>query len=283
MISACLNGQTGPAQGLPGLRRSGRRAVRLQLADRLARPGAARAARHDHRLARAALRRHRARRRASTTAAGPAAASTSTSPRSRRACTRSSPWLVAVRRRPASSVPGTATARPGPSRTARSRALTRATSTDRWVAIAAWDDAAWAQLAAVIGVDDATLEHARGPGRARRRGRGRGRGVDVVAPPRRGLRASCSRSGLEAVPVEDFGDVHDDPQVAARGALRAASSTPSWDPGCTSTTGSGSPTPGRLRPGRPDARAGQRLGARRPCSASTTPSRPRLRDQGAVE
>ena len=64
MISACLNGQTGSAPRLSRLRRTGRGAVGLQLPDRLARPRADRPVRHDHRLARAALRRHRARGRA---------------------------------------------------------------------------------------------------------------------------------------------------------------------------------------------------------------------------
>ena len=53
----------GTPQGLPRLRWSRCRAVGLQLAHRLARPRSARPARHDHRLARAPLRRHRPRRR----------------------------------------------------------------------------------------------------------------------------------------------------------------------------------------------------------------------------
>ena len=52
------------AQGLPRLRRPGLGARRLQRAHRLARPRARRPVRHDHRLARAALRRGRARGRA---------------------------------------------------------------------------------------------------------------------------------------------------------------------------------------------------------------------------
>ena len=51
------------AQGLPGLRRPGRGARRLQRAHRVARPRARRPLRHHHRLARAALRRGRARGR----------------------------------------------------------------------------------------------------------------------------------------------------------------------------------------------------------------------------
>ena len=64
MISACLNGQTGPHKDYPGLRRPRCRALGLQRADRLAGPRAGRPVRHDHRFARPALRRDRARRRA---------------------------------------------------------------------------------------------------------------------------------------------------------------------------------------------------------------------------
>jgi crotonobetainyl-CoA:carnitine CoA-transferase CaiB-like acyl-CoA transferase len=87
---------------------------------------------------------------------------------------------------------------------------------DRWVAIAAWDDAAWSELARVIGLDDASLAQL-----AARAGRvdeieaavsawTRSRRRDEVA-------ALLQARGVEAVPVEDFGDVHNDPQVAARG------------------------------------------------------------------
>jgi benzylsuccinate CoA-transferase BbsF subunit len=86
---------------------------------------------------------------------------------------------------------------------------------DRWVAVAAWDDDDWAQLAAVLGVDDPGL--ATLAGRAAR--------IDevealVAAWTRSRTRAEVAETlqarGVEAVPVEDFGDVHDDPQVAAR-------------------------------------------------------------------
>ena len=67
-----------PAPRLPGFRRPGIGARRLQHPDRLARPRADRAVRDDHRLARAALRRHALSPRASSTTAAPAKASTST-------------------------------------------------------------------------------------------------------------------------------------------------------------------------------------------------------------
>jgi crotonobetainyl-CoA:carnitine CoA-transferase CaiB-like acyl-CoA transferase len=86
---------------------------------------------------------------------------------------------------------------------------------DRWVAIAAWDDAAWAELARVIGLDDPTLEHL--AARADR--------IDEIEAAvgawtrlqtRDEVATLLQARGVEAVPVEDFGDVHADPQVAAR-------------------------------------------------------------------
>jgi crotonobetainyl-CoA:carnitine CoA-transferase CaiB-like acyl-CoA transferase len=86
---------------------------------------------------------------------------------------------------------------------------------DRWVAIACWSDEDWALLAGSLGVEDPALatEEAR---RAR---------IDEVEALVGAWTASRTRSeaaealqalGLEAVPVNDFADVHDDPQLAAR-------------------------------------------------------------------
>jgi crotonobetainyl-CoA:carnitine CoA-transferase CaiB-like acyl-CoA transferase len=86
---------------------------------------------------------------------------------------------------------------------------------DRWVAIAAWDDADWAQLGALIGMDDPTLGTL--AARAAR--------VDEIEAAVRAWTERHTRAEVcevlqarhvEAVPVEDFGDVHDDPQVEAR-------------------------------------------------------------------
>ncbi len=86
---------------------------------------------------------------------------------------------------------------------------------DRWVAVAAWDDAAWNELAAVLGLQDPTLEGL--DARAAR--------IDEIEAAVAAWTSSRRRDevckilqarGVEAVPVEDFGDVHDDPQVAAR-------------------------------------------------------------------
>ena len=140
------------AQGLPRLRRPGLGARRLQRAHRLARPRAGRAVRHDHRLARAALRRRRARGRAAATAGAPARASTSTSRRSSRRtgrCRRGCSTTRSTACCGCATATGTRTWR----RTARSVAPTRAGIGDRWVAIACRTDDDWRVLASIIGAD----------------------------------------------------------------------------------------------------------------------------------
>jgi len=86
---------------------------------------------------------------------------------------------------------------------------------DRWVAIACWTDDEWTRLAAIIGVDDPALatlaeRHAR---------------VDDVeaavgawtsSRTRAEIAQQLQATGIEAVPVQDYGDVHDDAQLAAR-------------------------------------------------------------------
>ena len=86
---------------------------------------------------------------------------------------------------------------------------------DRWVAIAVWSDKEWAKLALIMGISDPSL--ASGAARLVR--------VDEVEE----LVAAWTRErsrlevaivlqavGIEAVPVADFGDLHDDPQLAHR-------------------------------------------------------------------
>jgi crotonobetainyl-CoA:carnitine CoA-transferase CaiB-like acyl-CoA transferase len=87
---------------------------------------------------------------------------------------------------------------------------------DRWVAIACWSDDEWARLAAIIGVDDpsfGTLEA--------RRARVDEVEAALAAWTRDRARAEVSEllqaEGIEAVPVQDFGDVYHDEQLAARG------------------------------------------------------------------
>jgi len=72
--------------------------------------------------------------------------------------------------------------------------------TDRWVVIAAWDADDLTRLRAVTGADDPD-------------------GIAAWTRPRSRLEvaAALQAVGVEAVPVEDFGDVHADPQVAHRG------------------------------------------------------------------
>jgi crotonobetainyl-CoA:carnitine CoA-transferase CaiB-like acyl-CoA transferase len=67
---------------------------------------------------------------------------------------------------------------------------------DRWVAIAAWTDADLATLESITGADVASW---------------------TVTRTRADVAETLQAAGIEAVPVADFGDVHDDPQVAHRG------------------------------------------------------------------
>lgn len=87
---------------------------------------------------------------------------------------------------------------------------------DRWVALACWTDAEWATLAGIVGIDDPGLATL-----AQRLAR-----VDEVEAAVAAWTAGRTRlevaetlqaAGIEAVPIADFGDVHADPQVAHRG------------------------------------------------------------------
>ena len=87
---------------------------------------------------------------------------------------------------------------------------------DRWIAIACWADDEWACLASIIGVDDpslATLEA--------RQSRVDEVEAAVAAWTRDRTRAEVAEmlqiEGIEAVPVEDFGDIYHDEQLNARG------------------------------------------------------------------
>jgi crotonobetainyl-CoA:carnitine CoA-transferase CaiB-like acyl-CoA transferase len=86
---------------------------------------------------------------------------------------------------------------------------------DRWVAVAAWDDEQWSRLAAHLGLDDPTL--ATLPARAARVTEVEAAVASWTATRTRDeVAETLQASGVEAVPVADFGDVHDDPQVACR-------------------------------------------------------------------
>jgi benzylsuccinate CoA-transferase BbsF subunit len=86
---------------------------------------------------------------------------------------------------------------------------------DRWVAIACWNDDEWARLAAVVGCDDpdlATLQQRQAridDIEATVAAWTRSRNRLAIAEELQGLR-------IEAVPVNDFRDIHNDPQVAFR-------------------------------------------------------------------
>jgi crotonobetainyl-CoA:carnitine CoA-transferase CaiB-like acyl-CoA transferase len=87
---------------------------------------------------------------------------------------------------------------------------------DRWVAIACWSDEEWHRLAGVIGAAEpgwATL--------AQRKAREGDLEAAVAAWTRSRSRAEVAATlqslGIEAVPVADFADLHDDPQLAHRG------------------------------------------------------------------
>jgi crotonobetainyl-CoA:carnitine CoA-transferase CaiB-like acyl-CoA transferase len=86
---------------------------------------------------------------------------------------------------------------------------------DRWIAIACATDDEWSSLARVIGVDDPAL--AKLDARLAR--------VDEVeaavsawtrARTRADVATQLQSAGIEAVPVADYGDLHDDPQLVTR-------------------------------------------------------------------
>lgn len=86
---------------------------------------------------------------------------------------------------------------------------------DRWVAIAVHTDVDWGRLADVIGVDDPTLD--RLDERCRRE-----KEVEELVTwwtrQRDPIEAASQlqEQGLDAYPVNDYGDLHADPQLAAR-------------------------------------------------------------------
>ena len=152
---------------------------------------------------------------------------------------------------------------------------------DRWVAVAAWTDEAWAALADVIGLRDPELATLAG-----RQAR-----IDEVEAAVAAWTGSRSRAevcellqarGVEAVPVEDFGDVHEDPQVAARDHF-VPLVHPVMGPGLYERTGY------RLSEGRAGYdRTGPTLGQDNDWVLGellglSSAEQDRLRDQGAVE
>ncbi len=202
------------AQGLPRLRRPGLGARRLQRAHRLARPRAGRAVRDDHRLARPRDSSPPRSRPGCCTTGAPARASTSTSRRSsrptgrcRRGCSTTRSTVCCA----CATATGTRTWR----RTARSVAPTKSGIADRWVAIACRTDDDWRVLASIIGADASKY-----PTLVERKLHEDEVEALVTAWTKARTRAEVAQTlqanGIEAVPVEDFADLHDDPQLALR-------------------------------------------------------------------
>jgi benzylsuccinate CoA-transferase BbsF subunit len=86
---------------------------------------------------------------------------------------------------------------------------------DRWVAIACRTDHDWGVLASIIGADASKY-----PTLADRKRREDEVEALVTAYTKTRTRAEVAQllqaNGIEAVPVEDFADLHDDPQLALR-------------------------------------------------------------------
>src|SRR5207237_10010414 len=101
---------------------------------------------------------------------------------------------------------------------------------DRWVAVAAWDDAAWARLAGLVGLDDPRLATL---GERRRRVDEVEAAVAAWTSTRTAAEVAeaCQAVGVEAVPVADFADVFDDAQLASRDHFLALDH-PVLAPGC---------------------------------------------------
>ncbi|HUV11935.1 MAG TPA: CoA transferase, partial [Acidimicrobiia bacterium] len=86
---------------------------------------------------------------------------------------------------------------------------------DRWVAIASWTDDEWARLADVLGVDDDALASFEGR-RARIDDVEALVGAWTTGRTRLEIAEMLQPIGIEAVPVQDFADVHADAQLASR-------------------------------------------------------------------
>ena len=256
MVSACLNGQTGPHRDYPGFGGQGSALAGYNYAHRLARPRARRPARHDHRLARAALRRHRARGRPAL-------------PPPHR--TRRVPRRVAGRGGDLLALP-VAARLPGDGRGAGRVPATPTTARvvhgvfacadetdggkpigDRWVAVAAWTEAEHDRLDG---------DHRRRPGCVHGRPHAASRSRRSSRPP--ASRPCRSRTSATSTPI--------------RRSRTASTSSPLTHPflgdGLYERNGFRlSDGAQRLRPRRADPRPGPGLGARRA-------ARPRRRTSG---
>ena len=86
---------------------------------------------------------------------------------------------------------------------------------DRWIAIATWSDEQWTRLAEIIGIDDPSLA----TNQARL---GRQDEIESAVSAwtslhsREQVTALLQAEGIEAVPVQDWQDLFEDPQLASR-------------------------------------------------------------------
>jgi crotonobetainyl-CoA:carnitine CoA-transferase CaiB-like acyl-CoA transferase len=87
---------------------------------------------------------------------------------------------------------------------------------DRWIAIATWSDAQWARLAEMIGLEDPSL--ASTAARLNRQDEVESAlSAWTSTRSREQIASLLQAEGIEAVPVQDWQDVFEDPQLASRG------------------------------------------------------------------
>lgn len=87
---------------------------------------------------------------------------------------------------------------------------------DRWVAIACWDDSQWASLSSFLGVAEDPNFASFGSRKAREDEIEALVSAFTATRTRAEVAEMLQAAGVEAVPVEDWGDLHTDPQLALR-------------------------------------------------------------------
>ncbi|MCH2170193.1 CoA transferase [Myxococcota bacterium] len=86
---------------------------------------------------------------------------------------------------------------------------------DRWITLAVWSDEEWGRLAKLMGVDDPSL--ADNQARLERVDEVEALVADYTRQHTRAeLAERLQAEGIEAVPLQDYGDLFDDPQIAHR-------------------------------------------------------------------
>ena len=172
------------------------------------------------------------------------------------------PWLLAARARRRHRHARRQPVAASRCRTARSRAATRATS-----AIAGWRSPAGPTTSGRAWPRSSASTNRRSARCEARRARVDEVEAAVAAWTRDRARAEVAEllqaEGIEAVPVEDFGDVYHDEQLAARGHFVHLTHPFMGHGAVRAQRRPVVGRAGRLRPLGADARSGQRLGARR--------------------